>query len=69
MTPETRLGPGFEPGSGSSMNLRRFESPGNAARIAVLSAGQALTAIIGCPNMTTPDNVAHKQRLRQSVPL
>ena len=51
------------------MNLRRFESPGNAARIAVLSAGQALTAIIGCPNMRTPDNVAHKQRLRQSVPL
>jgi hypothetical protein len=51
------------------MNLRRFESPGNAARIAVLSAGQAPTAIIGCPNMRTPDNVAHKQRLRQSVPL
>jgi len=48
----TRLGPGFEPGSGSSMNLRRFESPGNAARIAVLSADQAPTAIIGCPNMT-----------------
>jgi hypothetical protein len=49
------------------MNLRRFESPRNAARIAVLSADQAPTAIIGCPNMTTPDNVARKQRLRQSV--
>jgi hypothetical protein len=55
--------------SGSSMNLRRCESLGNAARIAVLSADQAPTAIIGCPHMTTPDNVAHKQRLRQSVPL
>jgi hypothetical protein len=35
------------------MNLLRFESPGNAALIAVLSAGQVPTAIIGCPNMRT----------------
>jgi putative transposase len=40
--------------SGSSMNLRRCESPGNAARIAALSADQAPTAIIGCPHMTKP---------------
>jgi hypothetical protein len=25
--------------------------------------------LIGCPHLTTPDNVAHKQRLRQPVPL
>jgi hypothetical protein len=30
------------------------ESPGNAARIAALSADQAPTAIIGCPHMTIP---------------
>jgi hypothetical protein len=33
------------------MNLRRCESPGNAARIAALSADKAPTAIIGCPDM------------------
>ena len=31
------------------MSLRWCESPGNAARIAALSADQAPTAIIGCP--------------------
>jgi hypothetical protein len=31
--------------------LRWRESPGNAARIAALSADQAPTAIIGCPHM------------------
>jgi hypothetical protein len=35
--------------AGSSMNLRRCESPGNTARIAALSTNQAPTAIIGCP--------------------
>jgi hypothetical protein len=34
------------------MNLRRCESPGDSARIAALSADQAPTAIIGCPDMT-----------------
>ena len=33
------------------MSLRWCESPGNAARIAALSADQAPTAIIGCPHM------------------
>jgi hypothetical protein len=33
------------------MILRWCESPGNAARIAALSADQAPTAIIGCPHM------------------
>ena len=32
------------------MSLRWCESPGNAARIAALSAEQAPTAIIGCPH-------------------
>jgi hypothetical protein len=32
------------------MSLRRCESPGNAARIAALSADAAPTAIIGCPH-------------------
>jgi hypothetical protein len=32
------------------MSLRWCESPGNAARIAALSADQAPTAIIGCPH-------------------
>jgi transposase len=36
------------------MNLRRCESPGNAARIAALSADHAPTAIIGCPHTTMP---------------
>jgi coenzyme F420-reducing hydrogenase gamma subunit len=31
------------------MNLRRWESPRDTARIAALSADQAPTAIIGCP--------------------
>ena len=47
------------------MNLRWFESPGNAARIAVLSADQAPYRM----SKYDTDNVAHKQRLRQSVPL
>ncbi len=50
--------------SGSSMNLRRCESPGNAARIAALSADQAPTAIIGCPHMTEPCDVLGRQRVR-----
>ena len=33
------------------MNLRWCESPSNAARIAVLSADQAPTAIIACPHL------------------
>jgi hypothetical protein len=36
------------------MILRWCESPGNAARIAALSADHAPTAIIGCPHMTRP---------------
>jgi hypothetical protein len=36
------------------MSLRWCESPGNATRIAALSADQAPTAIIGCPHMTMP---------------
>jgi hypothetical protein len=36
------------------MILRWCESPGNAARIAALSADHAPTAIIGCPHMTMP---------------
>jgi hypothetical protein len=33
------------------------ESPGNAARIAALSADQAPTAIIGCQHMTKPSSI------------
>ena len=40
------------------MSLRWCESPGNAARIAALSADQAPTAIIGCPHMTSPIDVS-----------
>jgi hypothetical protein len=43
--------------SGSSMNLRRCEPPGDIARIAALSADQAPTAIIGCPHMTEPGRI------------
>jgi hypothetical protein len=43
--------------SESSMNLRGCESPGNAARIAALSADQEPTAIIGCPHMTEPGQI------------
>jgi hypothetical protein len=40
--------------SGSSMNPRWRESPGDTARIAALSAKQAPMAIIGCPHLTIP---------------
>jgi len=36
------------------MSQRWFESPGNVALIATLSADQAPTAIIGCPHPTVP---------------
>ena len=36
------------------MMVRICESPGNAARTAVLSADAAPIAIIGCPHLTTP---------------
>src|SRR5271169_4318142 len=52
LTPPTRMR--FSAHTGSSMNLRWCESPSNAARIAVLSADQTPTAIIGCPHMTRP---------------
>ena len=51
------------------MNLRRCESPDNAARIAALSADQAPTAIIGCPHMTMPFEVMRMIRKRQCLML
>jgi hypothetical protein len=51
------------------MSLRWCESPGNAARIAPLSADQAPTAIIGCPDMTVPFRfVVASLRNRKALP-
>ena len=44
------------------MSLRWCESPGNAARIAALSADQAPTAIIGCPHMESSASDAYLWR-------
>jgi len=44
------------------MSLRWCESPGNAARIAALSADQAPTAIIGCPHMGSSASDAYLWR-------
>jgi hypothetical protein len=40
--------------SGSSLNRRRCESPGDTARIPALWPDQAPTAMIKCPRMTIP---------------